>query len=130
MMPLLKKPSSFHNRCNDLRRLLKWEFRNGFSIRVHHWVSGDPENYQHTHPWPFLTIVLWGGYNDVSDDRPTDYVRGPCVRYRPITWRHSVINVLPKTWTIVITGRIVKKWEFWIDNKKVDEKTWGLRKCD
>jgi hypothetical protein len=126
---LLTKPSTFHNRCNDLRRLLKIETR-WFSVRVHNWVSGDPVQYQHMHPWPFLTVVLTGGYDDVGDGRPTDFVRGPCIRYRPMSWRHSVINVIPGTWTIVITGKIMRKWRFFIDNKEVDEKTWGLRKCD
>lgn len=125
----LKKPSAFHNKCNDLRRLLKIENKY-FSIRIHHWVTGDPPQYQHTHPWNFLTIVLWGGYDDIGEDRATDLVRGPCIRYRPLTWRHSVINVLPRTWTIVITGKVVRKWRFWIEDMEVDEITWGLRKCD
>lgn len=126
----MKKLSSVHGYCNDLRRLCRIEVKDLFSIRVHHWVKGDPPQYQHSHPWNFLTIVLWGGYDDVGDGRPTDFVRGPCIRYRDLNWRHAVINCRPHTWTIVITGRIVKKWNFWIDNVQVDEKTWGLRKCD
>lgn len=118
-----------HFKCNDLRR---WRFSAGslFSIRLHHWVKGDPEPYQHAHPWNFLTIVLSGGYEDVGEGRETDYVRAPTLRYRRLDWRHSVINVLPGTWTIVITGRILSKWRFWMHGREVTELEWNERICD
>lgn len=117
-----------HFKCNDLRRL-KFEFGDWFSIRFHWWVAGDPVEFQHTHPWNFLTFVLWGGYDDVGVARPTDYVRAPCVRYRPYTWRHSVINVRPNSFTIVLTGKVITQWRFWIWGHEVDEKTWNNREC-
>jgi hypothetical protein len=118
-----------HFRCNDLRRW-KLEVGDWFSIRLHHWVEGDPEEYQHAHPWNFLTIVLWGGYDDVGEGRAPDLVRAPTVRYRPLTWRHSVINCRPNTWTIVITGRVIRKWRFWIGEREVDREEWNGRICD
>lgn len=118
-----------HFRCNDLRRL-KLTFGQWFSVRFHWWVAGDPEEYQHAHPWNFLTLVLWGGYDDVGEGRPTDYVRGPCVRYRPLTWRHAVINVKPRTFTIVITGRVICSWSFWIGSREVQEPEWNERDCE
>src|SRR4051794_36090884 len=102
-----------HFKCNDLRRW-KWVVGTLFSVRLHHWVKGDPEQYQHAHPWNFLTIVLTGGYDDVGLGRETDYVRAPTVRYRPLTWRHSVVNCTPGTWSIVFTGRAVRDWRFWM----------------
>lgn len=118
-----------HFKCNDLRR---WKLSAGtlFSVRLHHWVAGDPEDYQHAHPWNFLTLVLRGGYDDVGEGRPTDHVRAPSIRYRPLTWRHSVINVVPGTWTIVLTGRIVREWRFWIGEAEVDEQRWNQRECE
>lgn len=118
-----------HFKCNDLRRW-KLAFGDWFSVRLHHWVKGDPPNYQHAHPWNFLTIVLSGGYDDIGDGRPIDHVRAPAIRYRSLTWRHAVINVLPRTWTIVLTGRIVRPWRFWIDNREVGELEWNGRVCD
>lgn len=38
----------------------------GYSIRIHHWIRSDDKRYFHDHPWNFLTIVLKGGYDDVS----------------------------------------------------------------
>lgn len=118
-----------HFRCNDLRRW-KLEIGQWCSIRLHHWVKGDPPEYQHAHPWNFLTLVLRGGYTDIGQGRPADQVRAPAIRYRPYTWRHSVIDTLPNTWTIVITGRIVNQWRFWIGHRQVDEAQWNLRTCD
>lgn len=118
-----------HFKCNGLRRW-KAALRNGISIRLHHWVKGDPPEYQHAHPWNFFTLVLTGGYDDIGKGRATDHVRAPTVRYRPHTWRHSVINTLPGTWTIVVTGRIVRPWRFWIGDTSVSEEQWNLRPCD
>jgi hypothetical protein len=117
-----------HFACNELKRF-KIEFGKLFSIRLHKWITGDPENYQHAHPWNFLTIVLWGGYDDVGDGRPTDRVRAPAIRYRPMSWRHAVTNCLPHTVSIVITGRVLDKWRFWIGRDRVDIETWNARKC-
>lgn len=117
-----------HFRCNGLRR---WKVAAGqwFSVRLHHWTEGDPPAYQHSHPWNFLTVVLSGGYDDIGEDRPDDHVRAPAVRYRPLTWRHSVINVRPRTWTVVVTGRALSVWRFWINSNEVDEAAWNQRSC-
>lgn len=128
-MGLIEYHNADHFKCNDLRR---WKFKLGdwFSIRLHHWVQGDPPDYQHSHPWNFLTIVLTGGYDDIGEGRPVDVVRGPTVRYRSWTWRHSVINTLPGTWTIVLTGKVMRPWRFWIGSQEVSEADWNLRTCD
>jgi hypothetical protein len=126
---LVEYHNAEHFRCNDLRR---WKFTVGslFSVRLHHWVKGDPEEYQHAHPWNFLTIVLRGGYDDVGEGRPPDRVRAPTVRYRGRDWRHSVVNCKPNTWTVVITGRIVDEWRFWIQERRVETEEWNGRICD
>jgi hypothetical protein len=118
-----------HRKCNDLRRW-KLESKNGWSIRLHHWVDGDPENYQHAHPWNFLTILVSGGYDDVGEGRDTDLVRSPCVRYRDLNWRHSVINVRPRTWSIILTGPKIRPWRFWMWGREVNHDEWDGRVCD
>lgn len=117
-----------HFKCNDLRRW-KLEVGNLFSVRLHHWVAGDPKVYQHAHPWNFITFVLRGGYDDVGEGRSPDRVRAPAFRYRPLTWRHSVINVLPGTWSIVLAGKVVRPWQFWIGSRQVDVNEWNDRSC-
>lgn len=117
-----------HRICGDLRRW-KVELPNGISLRLHHWAAGDPPQYQHAHPWPFLTIVIWGGYDDIADGRPVDCVRAPAVRLRDTNWRHSVVDPLPHTWSIVITGRKLKTWRFWMSGRQVDSEEWNTRAC-
>lgn len=122
------KVDAKHFKCNVLKRW-KISFRDLFSIRLHKWEQGDPENYQHSHPWNFLTIVISGGYDDVGIGRPVDRLRAPAIRFRPLRWRHSVTNVLPNTWSIVVTGRLVSEWKFWIGEERVEVDVWNERKC-
>lgn len=121
------KPAD-HFKCNTLRR---WKITlwGGISIRLHRWVEGDPREYQHSHPWHFVTFVLRGGYTDVGDGRPDDVVRAPAVRYRSPDWRHSVTKVLPGTWSLVVTGRVIERWKFWIGRWRVNEEEWNEREC-
>lgn len=128
-IPRRRGPSADHRKCNDLRRL-KVELPSGRSLRLHRWVSGDPSNYQHSHPWSFTTIVLSGGYDDVADHRETDLVRAPAIRRRSTTWRHSVVDVRPRTWSIILTGRKTGSWRFWIDDREVLREEWDARVCD
>jgi hypothetical protein len=118
-----------HRKCNDLRRW-KLETKSGWSARLHHWVEGDPEDYQHAHPWTFISIVLRGGYTDRGDGRPDDVLRAFQYRVRDTDWRHSVIDVLPHTWTIVITGPKIDAWRFWMWGRQVTREEWDGRACD
>lgn len=122
-------PNILHRKCNDLRRW-KLEHSSGVSIRLHHWVQGDPEEYQHAHPWTFITIVLRGGYIDRGFDRPDDCVIAPAIRIRDRNWHHAVIAPEPHTWSIIITGPKVDKWRFWIKGRSVTREEWDGRVCD
>ena len=33
-----------------------------FSIKVHHILESDEDRCEHDHPWPFLSLILTGGY--------------------------------------------------------------------
>lgn len=119
-----------HRKCNDLRRPVKLELPGGLSLRIHHWVEGDPPEYQHAHPWSFITFVLWGGYTDRGDGRPDDIVKGPTVRFRDTNWRHAVVDPLPHTWSVILTGFKFKSWRFWMHGREVDRNEWDGRICD
>ncbi len=50
--------------------MYRWVFNFGlFSIRVHHWLRSDDKRFFHDHPWSFISIVLKGGYTDVSEEQ-------------------------------------------------------------
>lgn len=87
-----------------------------FSIRLHHWYSSDDARFWHDHSWFFVTLVLWGGYTDVSlfgRERMTPGV----IRYRPALHRHTVEVDRGGCWTLVFTGPKVRRWGFWVGNK-------------
>lgn len=33
-----------------------------FNIFLHKFLKGDPDDDVHDHPWPYATLILWGGY--------------------------------------------------------------------
>ncbi len=90
----------------------------GFSVRVHKWVRSDDKRHMHTHPWWFWTFVLKGTYTDVSmKDGITsrDTLKRFNVRYRPANHLHYVEIPPSGAWTILITGRPLNKWGFWVN---------------
>lgn len=86
------------------------------SIRVHHWLHSDDTRHKHDHPWWFLTIVLKGGYTDLSDNK-ADHVGAGSIRFRPAEHRHSVLVDKGGAWTLLITGPKIRKWGFWVGKK-------------
>ena len=77
-------------------------FRN-WSVRVHEWYADDDTRHMHDHPHWFWTIVLRGGYIDVSPAGP-DRLGFLSARFRPADYKHAVTEVVPGTITLLITG--------------------------
>ena len=44
-----------------LRRWRLWRGR-FFSVCLHRFMAPDESECAHDHPWPFVSLVLWGGY--------------------------------------------------------------------
>ena len=86
-----------------------------FAIRLHRWFSSDDARAFHDHPWWFLTLVLWGGYTDVSPEG-RDALGVGSVRFRPAHHKHTV-EISRPTWTLLVTGPPARRWGFWIDGK-------------
>lgn len=113
----------------------------GYSIRIHKWIRSDDKRYMHSHSWWFLTFVIKGSYIDVSDDivgyyngninrqvgfennitehpwRTYDRVKRFQFRFRPSFHTHYVEVPKGGAWTILITGRPLKKWGFWVNHR-------------
>lgn len=100
----------------------------GLAARVHNIRSSDDDRAPHDHPWPYLTIVLLGGYWElipVYSKETGVYLgmsrnwRGPgSTIYRKATSMH--ILELPEgrdAWTLFMTGKYVQKWGFMVDLK-------------
>jgi hypothetical protein len=105
--------------------LHRWALNFGIgSIRLHHWIRSDDKRAPHDHPWWFVTLVLKGSYTDRTflnpDSTPmweTDKLQTGAIRYRPANHRH-IVDVTPGgCWTLMITGKKIRNWGFWVPRK-------------
>lgn len=86
------------------------------SVRFHRWFYSDDPRHLHDHPWWYLTLVLRGGYVDVSPSGEDVLLPGS-VRWRPAEHRHTVRVNPGGCWTLMLTGPEVRKWGFWVKGK-------------
>lgn len=94
-----------------------------FGIYLHVIRRPDYAACQHDHPWPFVTVILRGGYVERVGDR--EFTRRPgYVGYRPSDFAHTITK-LPNgnAVTLVFRGRDSDHWGFrtalgWMDWRK------------
>ena len=93
-----------------------------FNIYLHNIRFPDDDEFPHTHPWNFFSLMLNGGYLEnvyypepidgkVSVEK-TNIRKGISLEYREAACVHKIIKVLPSTWTLVCTGKVQKDWGF------------------
>lgn len=97
-----------------------------FGIYVHRINGPDDTRPPHTHPWPFVSLVIRGGYHENIEHRDrtgrlrrrqVDRIRHPgSVHLMRATVAHR-ITVLRRspTWTLVLVGRrrAEPSWGYW-----------------
>lgn len=107
-----------------------------FGIYLHKIAQPDHDRDLHDHPWPFVSVVLRGGYDETLR-AVHDYGNGPvdvgvrCVRgwlsfaFRRATDAHRITRLhRTPTWTLVIVGRRRKSWGFYTDRGYVPWRTY------
>lgn len=99
-------------------------------VMLHRFFRSDYEGALHDHPWRFVSIILAGGYWEVTSEDPhlkpwewwpirlaPNQARwfGPGrILRRPAQWRHRVaIEPGKGAWSLVFTGPKVREWGFW-----------------
>ena len=110
----------FFNRHPRLHRLISWV---SFRLVMHHMHESDDDGL-HDHPWPWVSLVLTGGYNEDTPDgmffRPPGHLR-----FRPARAFHRLIlpqNLTRKgVYTLFAMGRRQKEWGFLAGR---DQNTW------
>lgn len=117
-----------------IRRTLL-SFGKFFSIKYHQILQSD-DACSHDHPWPFLTIILSGGYFewtplsqkesgeiiasrlDVTEEVEVLRYHPPgSIMYRPAKWIHKLElkldgHILVPAKTLVFTGKVIREWGF------------------
>ena len=87
-----------------------------FSIRIHKWFGSDDARHFHDHPWFYISLVLWGSYNDISPNGIKER-KAPSIAYFPASHQHTVQLTSKTCWTILITGPEKRQWGFWVKGK-------------
>lgn len=108
-----------------MRRWLLRRKPEGVSVYLHVFFRSDGGREIHDHPWPFVSLILWRGYLEITqeytEDGPPCYVRRPIRRkwpgmvlVRPARWRHRVELVGNKpAVTLVFAGKRCRDWGFY-----------------
>ena len=102
-----------------------------FAIYLHKIATPDKDRDLHDHPWPFLSLVLRGGYDELLRTRaywphtpPTQ--RGVrrgwlSIAFRRATDAHRIVSLhRTPTWTLVLTGRRRRSWGFYTERGFID----------
>lgn len=104
------------------------------NVYVHHFVGDDWARDPHDHPKRFVTIGLWGSYNEFVYPPGTDsnyklvHHRSPWIRTFPAEHTHRIEAAEHgNVWTLVFSGPWYREWGFvqngkWIKwNEYVDK---------
>jgi hypothetical protein len=100
--------------------LTRWHVHHGENGRIylHYFHRGDAENYNHDHPWSFWSLIIWGGYWEITPkpdgtEKKKWYFPGMLLK-RPAEWQHRVVVPEGKiAITIIWTGKKERSWGFW-----------------
>lgn len=114
--------------------------RFGIAARVHQILRSDEDRHLHNHPWPYISIVLRGGYWEVTpatigklNGGGTYWIenrrwRGPgsIAFRRASSWHRIEVPDGGDCWTLFITGPKRRdhdpqhsSWGFLVDGRKV-----------
>lgn len=95
--------------------------KDGIQIRLHNILTSDHDRHLHDHPWWYITIILSGGYIEVTEIPDKNfgivykrkwYGTGS-ILFRKATHLHRLIvpDGTP-TWTLFICGPKSRDWGF------------------
>lgn len=98
-----------------------------FSLYLHEFHRSDKTTCLHDHPWPFVAVVLRGGYWEemptrhgwseheiVVAETRLHWRRPGAILWRSAATAHRVsIDEGTRPWSLVLVGRKSRPWGFW-----------------
>lgn len=116
-----KEKITFVSPCNGLPYLTRYYLlgtrSSRWALHLHHIHQSDTDRDLHDHPWGFWSLILEGGYFEVTETgakwyRPLSFLR------RSARWKHRIAlwGVLPPVWTLVLRFPYERKWGFHTSN--------------
>jgi len=101
-----------------------------FNVFIHKFLKSDPDDL-HDHPWPYMTVILRGGYWEWTKNSPTPQWKGAGqIRFGHSTDYHR-IELEPgiECWTMFVPGPKQRDWGFLVKNRWIQhEQYFQLRK--
>ncbi|MFT5804979.1 MAG: hypothetical protein ACI9R8_002029 [Candidatus Paceibacteria bacterium] len=93
---------------------------------LHHILAPDYP-VLHDHPWTFKSIILHGGYTEMT---PTGLVERQAgdVYEKKADDLHYISAVLPDTWTLIFTGPTTRDWGFLSDGQWISHSDFTERR--
>ena len=87
----------------------------GWSIKLHRIMRADDDRCQHDHPWWFVRLIVWGGYEEFVGNRNKLKKRWPMnLSFCGPKFRHRIVRLYGKvSWSLVITGKNSGRWGFY-----------------
>lgn len=97
----------------------------GVAVRVHQILRSDTGRDPHDHPWPYVTVILRGGYYESRYDKKGQYASqdwhgAGSVLFRRASSLHKLTLVGEnRPYTLFVTGRYSQRWGFMTPAGKV-----------
>ena len=96
--------------------------RQVIAARIHQILRSDIDRFYHDHPWSYVSVILRGGYWEVTPmfnssgiyigDVRKWYGAGSVI-FRPAkTWHRLEVREGETVWTLFITGKYRQKWGY------------------
>lgn len=103
--------------------LKPYDERDGTSIRVHRILRSDRDDAFHDHPWPYVSIILRGGYVEHTPQGAEAFTAGCVLSRRASSWHRLYVPEGGEAWTLFMMGPKLQPWGF-LDPKTGNKVPW------
>lgn len=90
------------------------------NVYLHHFRRSDDDRARHDHPWPWCSIILRNGYDEVTSDnwdvvqRVSRYIAGSVRFHASGRFAHRLVLIGDRAcWSLFVTGPKTREWGFW-----------------
>lgn len=97
-----------------------------FALYIHRIYQADRDDHLHSHPWNFVSLILSGGYDELTDERRW-YPAGSFIYHKHSDF-HKIIELDKPTTTLVFTWGKRKPWGFLVDGSIIDNDSYRAMK--
>ena len=100
-----------------------------FNVFVHKFLKSDPDDL-HDHPWPYMTIILRGGYWEYTRDTVMPTWKGAGqIRFGHSTDYHRIeLEPDVECWTLFVPGPKIRDWGFLVGNSWIQNEQYFNRR--